>query len=426
MLTCGSLAGRNSFPSQYTKASLSLIVAVSFLLIGAQRAHAQGDCVAYCDGVQSAVCPGGGVGCPVTPEECLVEFCQGQRPGGIPVCECRGLTDCTFDDVSVLPPAVCGDGRREGTEECDPGNDPLGLADCDCPGECQEDCTCPPPPGDCVAYCDGVQSAVCPGGGVGCPETSEECLVEFCQGQRPGGIPVCECRGLTDCTFDDVGVLPPAVCGDGRREGTEECDPGDDPLGLADCDCPDQCQDDCTCPPPPGDCVAYCGGVQSAICPGGGVGCPETSEECLVEFCQGQRPGGIPVCECRGLTDCTFDDVSVSPPAVCGDGRREGTEECDPGPDAYGLADCDCPDQCQTDCTCGGPPGQVCGNNIREGTERCDGRDDDACSNFCQANCTCTGEAVPTASEWGMVVLVLSLLVSIKLKFGRPSNQGLT
>ena len=61
----------------------------------------------------------------------------------------------------------------------------------------------------------------------------------------------------------------------------------------------------------------------------------------------------------------------------------------------------------------------MCGNNIREGTEQCDGTDDSACPGFCRPDCTCPSEAIPTVSEWGVVILVLSLLVGIKVKFGR-------
>ncbi len=76
------------------------------------------------------------------------------------------------------------------------------------------------------------------------------------------------------------------------------------------------------------------------------------------------------------------------------------------------------------DITCAGP-GAVCGNNIREETEQCDGTDDSACPDLCQQDCTCSGEPIPTVSEWGMVILVLSLLVGIKLKFGRRPLRSL-
>jgi hypothetical protein len=309
MLTCSSLTGSSSSPSQCVRTSLGVIVLASFLLIGAQRAHGQ-VCAVSCSNGAAGECPGG-TGCPDTPEECLDQICR--NPGS---CGCGALTVCTFDGVDILPPPVCGDGRREGDEECDPGIDPTGFGenDCDCPDQCQPDCTCPSPK-VCSVSCSNGAAGECPGG-TGCPDTPEECLDQICR--NPGS---CGCGALTVCTFDGVDILPPPVCGDGRREGDEECDPGVDPTG-------------------------------------------------------------------------------------------------------FGENDCACPDQCQTDCTCPGA-GDVCGNNVREGAEQCDGTDNAACLDLCQANCTCSGDAVPTVSEWGMVVLVLSLLVGIKLKFGRRQTLAL-
>jgi hypothetical protein len=47
------------------------------------------------------------------------------------------------------------------------------------------------------------------------------------------------------------------------------------------------------------------------------------------------------------------------------------------------------------------------------------------CPDQCQDDCTCPSAAIPTVSEWGVVILMLSLLVGIKLKFGRRPLQGL-
>ncbi|MFH1111364.1 MAG: hypothetical protein V1790_19525, partial [Planctomycetota bacterium] len=127
--------------------------------------------------------------------------------------------------------------------------------------------------------------------------------------------------------------------------------------------------------------------------------------------------------ECLAITDCTADGMRVLPPPACGNGSHEGTEECDPGPDPSGVADCACPDQCQVDCTCPGS-GAVCGNNVREGTEQCDGTDDAACPVVgCQADCTCSAP-IPTVSEWGILILALSLLTGAKLRFGRRTAAG--
>ena len=67
----------------------------------------------------------------------------------------------------------------------------------------------------------------------------------------------------------------------------------------------------------------------------------------------------------------------------------------------------------------------VCSNNLSEGIEQCEGTDDAACPGFCQQNCRCVAEGVPTVSGFGMVILTLSLIVGIKLKFGQRSLEDL-
>jgi hypothetical protein len=51
-----------------------------------------------------------------------------------------------------------------------------------------------------------------------------------------------------------------------------------------------------------------------------------------------------------------------------------------------------------------------------ESGEQCDGTADDACPGQCQVNCQCEG--MPTASEWGVVALMLLLLAAMTIKFG--------
>ena len=114
-------------------------------------------------------------------------------------------------------------------------------------------------------------------------------------------------------------------------------------------------------------CQVYCGGSLAGDCPGG-VGCPQTPEECLAGLCLNEI-----ACGCLSLTDCKWDGVSILPTPVCGNGNRDGTEECDPAGGPFDEADCACPGQCQADCRCPVSGGQVCGNNDREGTEQCDG-----------------------------------------------------
>ena len=208
--------------------------------------------------------------------------------------------------------AVCGNNVREGTESCD------GTDDTACPGLCQADCTCPPPPactGQLVGgFCWflGDPGATCH---VTCADHGLACSVGTITYAGSGGtyaqcVSVMTALGVTDAQGGDgyngnaIGCydysgfyifrdtfpttcsgatlemrracacdLAGAVCGNNVRQGTEACD-----------------------------------GTDTTLCPGG----------------------------CRA--DCTC--------AVCGNNVREGTEACD------GTDDTACPGLCQADCTC--------------------------------------------------------------------------
>lgn len=75
---------------------------------------------------------------------------------------------------------------------------------------------------------------------------------------------------------------------------------------------------------------------------------------------------------------------------VCGNSAVEPGETCD------GIADADCPGECQPDCIC---PAPICGNNVREGPETCDGTDATACPSKCLSDCTCAGPCSATPGD---------------------------
>ena len=100
-----------------------------------------------------------------------------------------------------------------------------------------------------------------------------------------------DCDGLADGKDSDC-VLP--VCGDNVvNQASEECD------GTDDAACPEQCQADCTCPPPAicGDNVVnqaseQCDGTDDAACP----------EQCsAVCQCESGGGGGIPTVSQWGI-----------------------------------------------------------------------------------------------------------------------------
>jgi cysteine-rich repeat protein len=95
---------------------------------------------------------------------------------------------------------------------------------------------------------------------------------------------------------------------------------------------------------------------------------------------------------------CTsFCEIDARDCELCGNGIREGSEQCDGndvsvtcedelGPGAIGQVACTSFCQISTN-SC-----QRCGNGIREGTEACDDGnqvDDDLCSNACAINTPC-------------------------------------
>jgi len=74
---------------------------------------------------------------------------------------------------------------------------------------------------------------------------------------------------------------------------------------------------------------------------------------------------------------------------VCGNGRKEGSEQCDGGGYAGGgcpVGQFCAPPGSANQCTCQTP---VCGNGIREGTEECDGPGTCGPNEICNAQCQC-------------------------------------
>jgi fibro-slime domain-containing protein len=169
---------------------------------------------------------------------------------------------CTHD-------IVCGDGLIEGTEACDDGNTTSGDG---CSSTCTLECGWECPPGTLcrAAKCgDGLVAGdeQCDDGnttnGDGC---SSICTLE----SKPASVPegwVCNtpsaavptdggtdagapaaCKGPTTCTT--------TVCGNGKKEGTEQCDDGNKVTGDG---CSPFCRLEPTCPVAGGACTNVCG-----------------------------------------------------------------------------------------------------------------------------------------------------------------------
>jgi cysteine-rich repeat protein len=227
--------------------------------------------------------------------------------------------------------AVCGDGTRQGSEQCD-------------------------------------RTDV---GGLGCENLCFD-----------GGLLRCTAA----CTFDTAACT---VCGNDRREPGEACDGAD--LGGWWC-------------PEGGVAACYpdCSDVDQRGCFRCGNGVKEGQEQCDLPDVGGAtcdqpgETGGFVSCTVGGLAagGCRYDRTTCW---RCGNGRLEGDEECDDGNVASGDG---CSDTCRSEC--GDGVVQAAGEQCDDGN-RTDG---DGCSQFCLVENLYAGgggEAVDSCSAvWGI------------------------
>ena len=192
---------------------------------------------------------------------------------------------CPTPGAPCVSTMVCGDGKITGTEQCDDKN---VLSNDGCSATCQLEpgWTCPIPGIACVAAAcgDGLVAGgeECDDGNVvnddGC---SSACRL---QSRTESVAPTSAAPGKTiihhyDCKYPAVPLVPPrqvcteTVCGNGFREGTEQCDDGNNaPF--------DGCSPNCEFEPqcPGGSCVARCGDGLLFDFDGDGDGQPD--EQC--------------------------------------------------------------------------------------------------------------------------------------------------
>jgi hypothetical protein len=200
-----------------------------------------------------------------------------------------------IDDITIQ--SICGDDIKDDGEQCDGTDDAL------CPGECDEECSCPEGGTTTSSTTTSTSTTststttlppVC---GNGVIETGEVCD----DGEANSDTVPNACR--TDCTRP--------VCGDGVHDTeTEACDDGEANSDTV----PDACRTDCTLP----DC---------------GDGVLDDGEACD----DGTGNSGTTPDACR--LDCTEP--------ICGDGVKDSDEECDNG----ALNSDTNPGACRTDCT---------------------------------------------------------------------------
>jgi fibro-slime domain-containing protein len=290
---------------------------------------------------------------------------------------------------SKLPATKCGDGVLGGNETCDDGNTLSGDG---CSSTCavEPGWTCPTPGKPCkqIAYCgDGIVSL----------DLGEQCD----DGNTVGGdgcSPQCTLEPNYVCPTPGKPCVSTVKCGDGRISGNEQCDDGNTISGDG-CSATCQLEPGWACPIVAVPCTAKaCGdGIVAGTeqCDDGntvsGDGCSAT---CQLEDGYACGPDawhlGTPATQCYQTT--------------CGDGRKEGSEQCDDG----NLRPFDgCSPTCTNEPKCGYPSNDmskpyqcfsVCGDGIKMPDEACDDgnlRDGDGCSGKCtiEPGYTCTATA---------------------------------
>jgi len=225
-------------------------------------------------------------------------------------------TSCFTNDAGdrICVAATCGNGLREGGEECDDGNTKAGDG---CTSECrlETDWACPIPGTPCTSL------VVCGDGHISGSEICDD------HNTTDGDGCSANCAKVEDgWTCPAPGIRCQPKCGDGNLKGTEECDDGNTDPG-------DGCSAGCKLEP--------------------GFACPKAGEGCHVTVCGDGKPEGTESCDdgnivpgdgcnmtCQSEPKCTGSEGCNSP---CGDGLKLPEEECDDGNRRSG-------DGCSSDC----------------------------------------------------------------------------
>ncbi len=419
--------------------------------------------------------------CVDLPDAALGTGCE--RDGDLcTIDECDGAGSCVTVDHVMCPgstgPCDAGQQCEPATGVCvnlpDPpfatpcevDGDLCTIEHCDGAGACVvfDAVDCPGPSGDCdggtactpaTGACDPLPEVPAD---TPCERDGNLCTIDVCD-----GFGQCVNQGDVECD----NPVPPCEAGEMCNPNTGLCEALTDPAMGTSCDLD---MDLCTIDQCDGN--GMCVNVGAVVCPApnppceGGAECNPADGKCmsLPDAPQGtmcERDANLcTIDECDGAGNCVQVDVVVCQPAVppceAGEVCNIMTGVCDTLPDAGSGTPCESDgDECTDDvcdgagaCThnnnglCGACclANQACvenvlaatceglgGSHLGEGTvchgdSDGDGIDDqcDICPGVDDAVFApgCLG-AIPTVSEWGLVVLALLLMVGGKLYFGR-------
>jgi len=305
-------------------------------------------------------------------DNCMAATCgDGVVQVGVEQCD-DGNRDNTDGCLNTCVTASCGDGFvQAGVEQCDDGNHSNNDA---CLNTCLA-ATC----GDGfvqvgVEQCDDANS----NNNDACLNT---CIPAGCgDGFVEAGVEQCD-DGNHSNNDACLNTCVAATCGDGFVQvGVEQCDDGNQSNT-------DACLDTCV--------AATCGDgfVQAGVeqCDDGNQSNTDAClDTCVTATCgDGFVEAGVEQCDDANQidTDGCHNDCSAPPPPVCGDGHLDPGEECDDGNTADG-------DGCGHSCLI-----ERCGDGLTQFSrgEQCDDGntvDGDGCSSTCQVEAFVTTAAV--------------------------------
>ncbi len=272
-----------------------------------------------------------------------------------------GLGACT---ASCTPTPFCGDNLKNGTEQCDAGpqnGTPASNCDLGCRVKCGNGAV------DVGEECDNGSDAqgksLNVGGYSGC--TSVCLRGPYCGDGFRNGPEACD-DGKNDGSYGtckaDCSKAP--YCGDGTVNGSEVCDLG--AANVASGYGPSLCTTRCVPAHICGD--GYLDSANGEVCDDGAGNSDTTAGACKTN--------------CSGF---------IPPPASCGNGKKDGLEQCDDGANnGKDISLCDT--RCQL----------KCGNGIKDTGEQCDDGKNDGSYGTCRPDCKLApycGDGTKTAPE---------------------------